>query len=311
MQKFNDSTGSSKVKKSSAVQKGMAQEETRRLIKIYQTSTDEYEREDAANQIIKGNDSLVTYMLRRYFPTYLRGNSFEDLMQEGRMGLFEAIKTYDPEKGTFSTHATFSILHNMYKLTGQDNNSTIYYQTQAKQYKSAVSALSADGNIYPSITDVADKMKVGIEAVQRVMNVMARANHISIDGHDSLGNAIADPLKASPLDIAIENEEKEALITALKQLNREQRFVIEQTYYSDDEKTKTLTEIGKLLGNKKPEDVKRIRQSALRTLNRALTKAGFGKGAADAYDELASSIKVQFHSANGMAAAEIEIIELG
>lgn len=74
------------------------------------------------NEIIeyikKGNDDAMDYMVKRYGTLvkkevralYLIGAETEDLTQEGMIGLFKAIRDFEPEKNIqFSTFATLCI----------------------------------------------------------------------------------------------------------------------------------------------------------------------------------------------------------
>jgi RNA polymerase sigma factor (sigma-70 family) len=285
------------------------QSETEELIRIYQLSTCSAERERAAEKVISKNDKLVTFILLRDFPSYRGSDHFEDLIQEGRMGLFESLADYDPAKGAFSTHAEYRIKHNMYEYASKVNNSSIYYLSQIKKYKKAISALAAEGNTAPTITDIATVMGCGVEAVQKLIGVMNRANHISLDGDEETKALISDPLKTSPIDVVIENDEKEALADALKQLDKEQQYVIMEMFFGDGDKAKTLVDIGKQMGGRKPEDVKRIKQSAIRKLNRILTNRGYGTGYNDIYDPLADKLTVTFYPQQEVVQREIENLE--
>src|SRR5205807_6713468 len=59
---------------------------------------------EARQRMVEANLRLVISIAKRY---RCRGLSFEDLVQEGILGLMAAIARYDPEKGyRFSTYAT-------------------------------------------------------------------------------------------------------------------------------------------------------------------------------------------------------------
>ncbi len=61
----------------------------------------------ARDQLVLCNQGLVGKVARRYFDT---GLPFEDLMQEGQIGLIKAGERYDPSRGTrFSTYAVWWI----------------------------------------------------------------------------------------------------------------------------------------------------------------------------------------------------------
>ena len=63
--------------------------------------------EAARDELVLRNQGLVGKVARRYFDT---GLTFEDLMQEGQVGLIKAANRYDPARGTrFSTYAVWWI----------------------------------------------------------------------------------------------------------------------------------------------------------------------------------------------------------
>lgn len=65
--------------------------------------------EQVVEFIQEGNDSLTDYLLEKYKnlvrkkakTMYLLGGDTEDLIQEGMIGLFKAIRDYHPEKGYY------------------------------------------------------------------------------------------------------------------------------------------------------------------------------------------------------------------
>ena len=69
-------------------------------------------------RISEKDDDAIEYMMKKYGgivkrevrTVYLIGAENEDLMQEGMIGLFKAIRDYEPDKGaSFSTFATLCI----------------------------------------------------------------------------------------------------------------------------------------------------------------------------------------------------------
>lgn len=64
-------------------------------------------------QIIKDNENLVYFVLKKYFTQFLND---EDMIQIGRIGLWQAAKGFDPSRGTaFSTYAVAAIYHEITK----------------------------------------------------------------------------------------------------------------------------------------------------------------------------------------------------
>lgn len=59
-------------------------------------------------QLIEDNMKLVTYIIQKYYPTFL---SDEDIFQCGMVGLCKAANTFDESKSTFSTYASKCIIN--------------------------------------------------------------------------------------------------------------------------------------------------------------------------------------------------------
>ena len=86
-------------------QKGMQPEDIL-LFKEYQKTKSTKLR----NELLVKNSGLVHFVVKKFFnrPEYMECKP--DLIQEGQMGLFEAIDNFDPDKGfMFSTYATWWI----------------------------------------------------------------------------------------------------------------------------------------------------------------------------------------------------------
>ena len=61
----------------------------------------------AGEQLVKGNLRLVATLAKRYAAT---GVPILDLIQEGNLGLMQAVESFDPDKGfSFRTYATWWI----------------------------------------------------------------------------------------------------------------------------------------------------------------------------------------------------------
>jgi RNA polymerase sigma factor (sigma-70 family) len=63
-------------------------------------------------KLIVDNLGLVHFVMRNYVK--IPPGLYEDLYQEGCLGLCKAAETYEPEKGSFSTHAVYCIKGSIY-----------------------------------------------------------------------------------------------------------------------------------------------------------------------------------------------------
>lgn len=61
-----------------------------------------------SQKLIENNMSLVYYVIRKYYPTYIND---EDIKQTGMVGLCNAANSWDEEKSTFSTYAIQCIMN--------------------------------------------------------------------------------------------------------------------------------------------------------------------------------------------------------
>jgi RNA polymerase sigma factor (sigma-70 family) len=288
----------------------MTTEETEKLFREYQNTDNAQNKEEIMAQIMLGNDALVMSILQRYFSTYANNTSMEDMMQAGRLGLYEALLSWDPNRGKLSTHATFYIQHEMYEYAGIMSHISTYYQSQIKKFNKAVNTLSSRGVTKPSANDMADEMGIGIEAILRISEMMKRT-YISMEEQEAIGAYAADT-RISPEESAIESEERETLIEALKLLNQEETMVVNELFRYDElygkDKPDTLVNIGRKLDGKKPDEIKRIRQRAIRILESEMRKAGYGNNSQDPYNEFANNIPINFSDANKIAADEVNVI---
>ena len=97
--------------KSISEAKILTSEQERNLFQIYHTSSNPKDRELAKKQIIHRNRKLVVSCCKKYNN---RGLSFNDLKQEGELGLLKAIEKFDHKRGfKFSTFCVWWIRQTM------------------------------------------------------------------------------------------------------------------------------------------------------------------------------------------------------
>ena len=84
----------------------------------------QYTDEELIVQLRNGNQSVETYLLNKYkglvlkkaHAMFLAGGETEDLIQEGMIGLFQAVRDYQPDKNTlFSTFANLCVVRQLCK----------------------------------------------------------------------------------------------------------------------------------------------------------------------------------------------------
>lgn len=84
---------------------------------------EQYSDEELIAMMHQGNPEIMDYLMEKYKNLvrkkarafYLTGGDNDDLIQEGMIGLFKAVRDYDPEReGTFSGFADLCIMRQVY-----------------------------------------------------------------------------------------------------------------------------------------------------------------------------------------------------
>ncbi|MER7193779.1 SigB/SigF/SigG family RNA polymerase sigma factor [Streptomyces flaveolus] len=188
------------------------------------------------NTLVELNLTLVRYAARRL---RTRGESLEDVLQVGAIGLIKAINRFDPTRGIeFPTFALPTITGEI-KRFFRDSTWAVHVprrlQELASTLQSATTALEQDLGRPPTVTELAER--VGLEAEDVVEGLEAANSYsaASLDAaadDDEATDALADRIGIDDLDLErVEDLVALApLIAALPERDREMlalRFVQE------------------------------------------------------------------------------------
>jgi len=69
------------------------------------------------NSLVLDNEALVRFLLK----SYAWRDDYEDLLQEGRLALYQAAEKYDPAKGKFSSFAARYIRNSIQRILRSEN----------------------------------------------------------------------------------------------------------------------------------------------------------------------------------------------
>lgn len=202
-----------------------------------------------------------------------QGVDFEDLVQQGNLGLLRAIEKFEWRKGfKFSTYATWWIRQFLQRavLDGCDTvRVPVHARHLLRRVRQAAAALVEDQGGVAELSAIAEKIgdtehRVAF-ALARVRKTISLETPLSEDEALTLGDSIEDPAPG-PLEIACSSELATILRQAVASLPDQQRRVIELRYWPDE---LSLQEVGVQLGLSR----ERIRQIEARALD-ALRDAG-------------------------------------
>lgn len=224
----------------------------------------------ARQELIIHNLKLVVSIAKQYLNL---GLSFEDLIQEGNLGLIRAIEKFDVTKETaFSTYATTWIKAKMTRALSEKVRIIrlpYYKEEMLQQYKKYLTMFIKLKGYYPSIDEMIELSGFTKEDLIEFKSYLKEI--VSLDEMVEYGKD--ECLKDSTELSIIEKLEEESLQEdiykriryALKVLPEMDRNIIKDLYGLNDGKTKTSTKIAPLYGVSR-ETIRKRKIKSLKSL---------------------------------------------
>ena len=230
------------------------------------------EAQIAKKKLVQANLRLVVSIAKKYTG---QGILFMDLVQEGSLGLIKAAQRFDYTKGfKFSTYATWWIKQTIIRAIANSSRSIripVHMSDKIRMLKKAMVKLSVDEGREPTDCELGDYLKMDEKKIKAIKKAMIK-EPVSLDTPVAQDLCLEDYIADCESKMPEINTEKEFLnkdiIGILDILNQKERFILINRFGLGGRKTKTLEELGKILGFSK-ERIRQIECEALKKLRRS------------------------------------------
>jgi RNA polymerase primary sigma factor len=232
----------------------------------------------ARQRLIEKNLRLVISVAKKYRGV---GLPFEDLIQEGNIGLMKAAEKFDPERGwRFSTYATWWVRQAVQRALadkGRTIRVPVHMGDKIRKMARTYNALSAELGRDPSDEEVAKRLEWTVEEVKDVKGAMLDATSLnqplsSEQDASEIGELVEDQRAADTPEEVMRKMETAGLKEAIERLPERHRYVLIRRYGLDKRDAATLATLSEELGISR-ERVRQLQREA----ERMLASGGYGQ----------------------------------
>jgi len=229
--------------------------------------------EEAFQKLIEANLRFVVAMAKKYARS---GYPLHELINEGNLGLIEAVSRFDPTRGVrFITYASWWIRQAILAAIahhGQVFRLPPKLKHELYRFDTKVARLTQELGHRPSVDEISKEFGMKEQDVRDMME--GTPTEVSLDmpigeGAEMRLEDLIEDQSVTPVDeILIARSFEEQLQNLLSQLDDKEKMIIERRFGLGDREPQTLAEIGSEMHLSR-ERIRQIEERALGKLRRS------------------------------------------
>ena len=232
--------------------------------------------EDARREMVEANLRLVINIAKIYLN---RGVPFQDLIEEGNIGLIRAAEKFRLNKGCkFSTYATYWIRQAIERaIINQSNIVRLPIHITSDIYKVVKVTRDLTKKLYrePSALEISASMGVSGRYIKKLSLIARKSVSLESNIGEDTDHTLLDMIEDDKFQLPLEMMEEEARLQQIKvllgTLDKKEQAVIAMRFGLNQDESDTLETIGERFGVTR-ERIRQIEAKAMEKIRKILKK---------------------------------------